>query len=156
MNFEELNAKFREYGRTLGSVESFTGGLFAMNVTKIPGASHFYKGGFVTYQTEEKVRILGIPYLYLDQYGVVSQETASMMATQAQRLLATDYCVSFTGNAGPQAMENKPVGEIYIGVSYYRNCKVFKFNLSGTREEIQNQAINLACEIVLAILEEIK
>ena len=42
---KEINKIFREYGRSLGSVESFTGGLFAKEITSVPGASHFYKGG---------------------------------------------------------------------------------------------------------------
>ena len=77
----EINKIFREYGRSLGSVESFTGGLFAKEITSVPGASHFYKGGLVTYATEEKNRILGIPFEVLDQFGVVSKETATFMAT---------------------------------------------------------------------------
>ena len=50
----ELNKLFREKGRTLGSVESFTGGRFASEVTSVSGASHFFKGALVTYATEEK------------------------------------------------------------------------------------------------------
>ena len=49
-----INKLFREKGRTLGSVESFTGGSFAKEITSISGASHFFKGALVTYATEEK------------------------------------------------------------------------------------------------------
>ena len=48
MTSEEINKLYREKGLTLGSVESFTGGLFAHEITKVAGASHFYKGGLVT------------------------------------------------------------------------------------------------------------
>ena len=44
MDAQEINKLFREYGRSLGSVESFTGGLFAKEITTVPGASHIYKG----------------------------------------------------------------------------------------------------------------
>ena len=37
MNVVTINKLFREYGRTLGSVESFTGGLFAREITKVSG-----------------------------------------------------------------------------------------------------------------------
>ena len=60
MTSEEINKLFRQFGRTLGSVESFTGGLFAETITSVSGASHFYKGGLVTYASEEKNRLLGI------------------------------------------------------------------------------------------------
>ena len=149
---ERINQLFREKGRTLGSVESFTGGGFANAITNVSGASHFYKGGFVTYATEEKNRLLGISYDLIDRYGVVSQEIAGEMASHARCLLNVDYCVSFTGNAGPSAMENKPVGQIYIGIAYEDKCQVFAYQLDGTREEIKNKAINIAFELLEKII----
>ena len=143
-----INKLFREKGRTLGSVESFTGGSFAKEITSVPGASHFYKGGLVTYATEEKVRLLGISYYDVDTYGVVSKEVACQMASNAKRLLNVDYCVSFTGNAGPSAIEGKPVGEVHIGIAFYDTTRVFSYQLEGTREEIQNKAIQIAFDLL--------
>ena len=148
MTVNDINRLFREYGRTLGSVESFTGGLFAKEITAVSGASHFYKGGLVTYATEEKNRLLGIPYDEIDQYGVVSKEIAMKMATNAQLLLNVDYCVSFTGNAGPDAMEGKPVGLIYIGIAAYDKVEAYEFTLSGDRNDIQKQGVNNALDII--------
>ena len=65
---QDINSLFREKGLTLGSVESFTGGLFAREITAVPGASKFYKGALVTYATEEKVRLLGISQEDVDKY----------------------------------------------------------------------------------------
>ena len=154
MDAQEINKLFREYGRSLGSVESFTGGLFAKEITAVPGASHFYKGGFVTYATEEKNRILGISYKDIDEHGVVSQEIAALMAMNAQKLLNVDYCVSFTGNAGPEAMEGKPVGEVYIGVATKDNVKVVGYHLDGTREDIQQKGVELALNLLKTSLFE--
>ena len=148
MTSEEINKLFREYGRTLGSVESFTGGLFAKEMTGVPGASHFYKGGLVTYATEEKNRLLGITYQEIDQYGVVSQEIAARMALNGQKVLNVDYCVSFTGNAGPEAMEGKPVGEIYIGIAVYDKVEVHAFSLNGDRESIQKEGVKNALDLL--------
>ena len=148
MTVEEINKLFREYGRTLGSVESFTGGLFARSITEVAGASHFYKGGLVTYASEEKNRLLGISYEVIDEFGVVSKEVASLMAASAQKVLNVDYCVSFTGNAGPTAMENKPVGLVYIGVAFYDKVEVYEFNLKGDRNFIQKQGVINALEIL--------
>ena len=152
MTAKDINTLFREKGLTLGSVESFTGGLFAREITRVPGASKFYKGGFVTYATEEKIRILGVSEETVKQKGVVSQECGYEMAAHARCLLDVDYCVSFTGNAGPDAMEGKPVGEIYIGIGCEQICRVYKYNLSGTREEIQAQAVELAYEILESLI----
>ena len=154
MTKEGINQLFRDKGRTLGSVESFTGGKFASEMTSVPGASHFFKGGLVTYATEEKARLLGISYHDIDEHGVVSQEIAGLMAAHAQKLLNVDYCVSFTGNAGPSAMEGKPVGEVYIGVAFYDKVQVFGYQLEGDRISIQTQAINIACDLLEKIILE--
>ena len=148
MNILTINKLFREYGRTLGSVESFTGGLFAREITKVSGASHFFKGALVTYASEEKNRILGISYDVIDEYGVVSKEVAAQMASNGQKLLNVDYCVSFTGNAGPTAMEGKPVGLIYIGIAIYDKVEVYEFHLSGDRDTIQNEGVNNALKLL--------
>lgn len=152
MTAEAINKLFRERGLTLGSVESFTGGSFASEITSVSGASHFFKGAYVTYATEEKNRLLGISWDVIDRYGVVSQEVAGEMAGHGKVLLNVDFCVSFTGNAGPEAMEGKPVGEIYIGVAFKDMVQVFAYNLSGDRKNIQKQAINIAYEILEKIL----
>ena len=151
---QEINSIFRQYGRTLGSVESFTGGLFAKEITAVAGASHFYKGGLVTYASEEKNRLLGISYDVIDQFGVVSKEVATLMAANGLKILNVDYCVAFTGNAGPDAMEGKPVGEIYIAIARYDGVNVYRYELSGTREEIQKQGVNYALELLRTTIFE--
>ena len=152
-----INKLFREKGRTLGSVESFTGGSFAKEITSISGASHFFKGALVTYATEEKNRILGISYKDIDEFGVVSKEVAGQMASNGKngkKLLNVDYCVSFTGNAGPSAMEDKPVGEIHIGIAFLDTTRVYSYNLEGSRNEIQDKAINIAFELLESLILE--
>ena len=146
---QDINSLFREKGLTLGSVESFTGGLFARGITAVPGASKFYKGALVTYATEEKVRLLGISQEDVDKYGVVSNEIAYQMAKLGREKLNVDVCVSFTGNAGPDAMEGKPVGEIYIGLATKEKVEAYRYQLEGNRNKIQEDAISLA----LALLE---
>ena len=144
----EINKLFRERGLTLGSVESFTGGMFAKEITAVSGASKFYKGGLVTYATEEKARLLGISKDDIEEYGVVSQQIAYQMAENGRDLLDVDVCVSFTGNAGPEAMEGKPVGEIYIGLSSKDGTFVFPYMLKGTRNSIQEEGVRNALEII--------
>lgn len=148
MNANDLVKIFREKGRTLGSVESLTGGLFASTMTSIPGASHFYKGGMVTYMTEEKVRLLGVRYEEIDKHGVISKEVASSMALRGAHILKCDYCVSFTGNAGPGVLEDKPVGTVYIAVYCYNRISVYHFEFKGNREQIRKQCVESAINIL--------
>lgn len=131
--------------KTIGSVESFTGGLFASTIISKPGASKYFKGSLVTYATELKEKF-GID----TSHGVVSKETALSMALKGKEILGVDYCLSFTGNAGPDTLENKKVGEVYIAI----NEKVFALNLSGDRNSIREQAVSFALKELEKIIGE--
>ena len=144
MEMQTIKDFFNENNLTLGSTESFTGGLFASTITSISGASKFYKGSFITYATEEKVKLLQIPEDIIQQYGVVSKEVAYYMANNGRHLLGVDVCVSFTGNAGPEAMENKPVGEVHIGIVTAEKAEIYSLNLEGDRNSIREQAVEFA------------
>ena len=133
---------------TIGSVESFTGGKFASEITSIPGASNVFKGSLVTYWNEIKENVLGINPNIINKYGACSEEVGYQMADKGRKILNVDICVSFTGNAGPLPMENKSVGEVFIGVAFRDSIEVFKYNLEGNRSEIQAKAIDLALDTV--------
>lgn len=151
MDAAEANRHLLEEGMTLGSVESFTGGLFASTITAVPGASKIYKGGYITYATEEKIKILSIPESLINQFGVVSKEIAYHMANNARQLLGVDVCVSFTGNAGPDAMEGKPVGEVHIGIATASSAQIYSLNLEGDRKSIQSQAVEFALKKLISL-----
>ena len=89
---------------SIGTVESFTVGNFATMLGNIPGISKVYKGSLVTYQSETKERLLGIEHPLIEKYGVVSKEIATLMCVNGKSILDVDLCISFTGNAGPDAM----------------------------------------------------
>ena len=60
--------------------------------------------------------ILGVNKETLDQYGAVSEETASELARGIQKASGSRICVSVTGVAGPDGgTPEKPVGLVYIG-----------------------------------------
>lgn len=151
MKVEQVNKHFRDKCLTLGSVESFTGGLFARSITAVSGASKFYKGGYITYATEEKINLICVPEDVIEEKGVVSKEVAYYMANNARQLLKVDVCVSFTGNAGPDAMEGKPVGEVHIGIASKDSAQVYSLLLKGNRNEIQQQAVDFVLEKLLEI-----
>ena len=90
---------------TVSSCESLTAGLFTSTLASIPGASAVLKGGFVTYFTEMKQVMAHVEKDLIDTFGVVSGECAKQMAQNTREITQSDYCVSFTGNAGPDAME---------------------------------------------------
>ena len=108
----ELAALVRQRGWTLCSCESCTGGLFASKLTEVPGVSAFFKGAVVTYWTAMKIDVVHVDPAIIDRYGVISEPTAKAMAEQCALLMDCDMAVAFTGNAGPDVMEDKPAGMI--------------------------------------------
>lgn len=149
---DKLAKALIKYNISISSVESFTVGNFAAMLGSIPGISKVYKGSLVTYQNKTKERLLGISHEVIEKYGVVSKEIASLMCINGKQILDSDICVSFTGNAGPDAMEGKPVGLVYIGI-LYEGVNIYELKLKGTREEIQQQAIDF---VVRKLIEKIK
>ncbi len=127
-----LLQKLSAIGRTLGTAESCTGGLMGQRLTSVPGASAVYQGGFVTYQNEVKINLLGVDPQVIEAVTEVSAEVAEQMAAGARRVLGCDVAISATGYAGPSGgTEQNPVGTVYVGIStpketfslrlYYRN-----------------------------------
>lgn len=149
---DELVRILKELNIQVGCVESFTLGNFAAKLGSIPGVSQVFKGGLITYQTAIKERLLGISHEIIEKKGVVSKEIASLMAVNGKALLNCDICVSFTGNAGPDVMEGKPVGLVYIGVAY-KDIFVYELKLQGTRLEIQEQAIDFIVRKLMTIVK---
>lgn len=149
---DELAKALIKYNISISSVESFTVGNFAAMLGSIPGISKVYKGSLVTYQSATKERLLGISHEMVEKYGVVSKEIASLMCINGKQILDSDICVSFTGNAGPDAMEGKPVGLVYIGI-LYEGVNIYELKLKVTRQEIQRQAMDF---VIRKLIEKIK
>ena len=137
-------------GKTLATAESCTGGGIGAALTAIPGSSAVYKGGVISYTNEIKQNILGVSGNLLEEYGAVSEPVALAMAEGARNLLKTDIAVSVTGLAGPDGDDRgNPVGLVYIG---YADCNMTvctKCYFSGDREEVRQQAVYAALDIVL-------
>lgn len=138
---------------SISSVESFTVGGFASVIGSFSGISKVYKGSLVSYQTCIKRDVLKIDENIINEYGVVSKEVAGLMAINGQKMFNSDICISFTGNAGPTAMENKPVGLIYIGITIYDQIKVLCLQLNGSRQQIKEQAIHIGGHELMKILK---
>jgi len=122
---------------SISFAESATGGSLASTFTKIPGASNVFKGSFVTYSDEYKIKYLGVKKDTIDKYGVVSKEVALEMVVGLKKETNADICASVTGNAGPSKGDpNEPVGRVYVGLIVKDDKNVFELNLTGTREDI--------------------
>ncbi|NOX19723.1 MAG: CinA family protein [Nitrospirae bacterium] len=121
---------------SLSTAESCTGGKVADLITEVPGASRFFKGSIVAYWVEIKKNVLGVSGRTIQQKGVVSPETAGEMAERVRKILNTDIGLSTTGNLGPEALEGKDVGLVYLGVSISgTGTWTRELKLKGTRQD---------------------
>lgn len=112
---------------TISCAESCTGGLFAGNLTDVPGISEVFERGIVTYTCRAKIEELGVREDTLERETAVSPEVARQMAEGLQKKTGSDVCVSVTGIAGPGGgTPEKPVGLIYIGCRYQGKTLVKK------------------------------
>jgi nicotinamide-nucleotide amidase len=106
----------QEKGLTLATMESCTGGRLADLLTDAPGSSRYFKGGLVAYSDEMKAAFGVAPEL-ITQHGAVSSPVAEAMAVVARSCLDTDIGIGITGIAGPEELEGKSVGTVYIGIT---------------------------------------
>lgn len=126
---------------SLSTCESLTGGLFAAALTRVPGVGKVFKGGFVVYSLEAKIKLVQVLPTTLEKSGAISKGCAEEMAQNTQKILGADLAISFTGNAGPQAQENKPVGLVFIGLANQGQLLSKSYQFSGSREEIRKQVV---------------
>jgi len=105
---DELTAQ----GLTLGLAESLTGGMIASRICDVPGASAAFRGAIVSYASDVKVDLLGVP-----EGPVVSEAAVRAMAEGACRVLGTDCSIAVTGVAGPDPQEGVEPGTVWIATS---------------------------------------
>jgi len=146
----DLVARLTASGQTVAVAESLTGGLVAAAFTDIAGASSVVRGGVVAYATDVKARVLGVDEMLLARAGSVDAEVAEQMASGVRSLMGATYGLSTTGVAGPDPVDDKPVGTVYVAVVGPGTSRVKALELSGDRAGIRAQSV-LA---VLALLAE--
>lgn len=139
---------------SISTCESFTAGLFAYELGKIPGVSEVYKGSVIAYQTEIKRTVLGIDPIILEDCGVVSCEVAEQMAQRGQRMFASDICISFTGNAGPNVLEGKACGLWFACIRYRDQQFDFEFLDAMERNLLQLHAVQTMMSRLVEIIRD--
>lgn len=155
---EKLKNRLQKMGLSVCTAESITGGGIARRLTALPGVSAVFRGGVCVYQNESKTKVLGISPELLQQHGAVSAETAQAMAQNAAALFDADVAIASTGNAGPGALEQKPVGTVFLSV-YSRWChKTIEYHFCAegekSREEIRKQSEDQTFLLALSVLKQ--
>lgn len=146
----------RKQNKTLSAAESCTGGLLSKRVTDIPGASHVFYGGVVTYATASKTTILGVDEVLIQKKGVASREVAEQMADNIRHRFGTDFGIAITGVAGPDPDETglKP-GTVFVALSSTAGTYCRSLNLIPERARIRTSAASHALDMLRRFLTDL-
>ena len=137
-------------GVTLGLAESLTGGLAASRLVNVPGASRWFRGSVVSYASEVKFALLGVP-----EGPVVSEDAARAMADGARSVLGSDVGLAITGVAGPEPQDDRPPGTVFVGLARAGHpTEAFGFNVPGDRDRVRQYATIAALDLLRRSLGE--
>lgn len=142
----------RERGLTLGLAESLTGGLMGSRIVDVPGSSDVFRGSIVSYASDVKYSVLGVP-----EGPVVTAEAAEVMAAGARRVLEADVAVAVTGVAGPEPQEGVEPGVVFVGLDLGSiggdaGPESFQVDLFGDRRQVRQFAVISALSALRARL----
>ena len=148
-------ALLRERGLTLGVAESLTGGMIGSRICDVAGASDVFRGSIVSYASDVKFSLLGVP-----EGPVVSSAAASAMAAGARRVLGADVGVAVTGIAGPGPdADGIAAGTVFVGLDLGpaggdAGPEVFEVQLPGGRLQVRQFSVITALSALRARLLE--
>lgn len=138
-----------QQNKTIAIAESCTGGKIAQVLTSVAGASNYFSGSVITYKTQTKIDVLGIPSTIFIENDVVSFEVAKQMALSVKKIMKTDYAIATTGNAGPTKGDSKSeVGTVFIALATPTEVIVKEFSFGQPREKVIDRTVNKAFEMV--------
>ena len=151
---EEIFSILEKKKELLSSAESCTGGLLATVLTEVPGSSKFFEGGVTAYSNFAKQRLLGVDGTLLSTVGAVSQEVVVAMAQLVRAKLDAHYGIAITGVAGPGGgTKEKPVGTVWWAISDSGGTTSECLVLTGDRNSIRNQTVEIVLKELLNILK---
>lgn len=146
-----ISESLRREGFSLSIAESCTGGLVTHIFTNVPGASKLLNLSVVCDSKESKIKVLGLSESLLEKKGMISEEVAIAMAHAVRKLGNSNIGLSITGNAGPDIIEGKSPGLVYIAVDIASVDRVLSIGekFDGDIENIKNEAsfeaLNFLC-----------
>ena len=149
-NLEQIIAnKFKELGKTLAVAESCSGGKISAQFTQNPGASKFFKGGVIAYNTSIKEKMLGIDSSVIEKHSVVSEEVAELMAIGVKNIFNSDYAIATTGNAGPLKGESDAdIGTVFIAIATPLKVYTQKYSFGNNRNRVLIKTLNMSMTLL--------
>jgi nicotinamide-nucleotide amidase len=141
-------------GETATVAESCTGGLIAKLITDVPGSSHWFGYGFITYADEAKQRLLGVTAETLQKLGAVSERAVLEMAVGALAISGASRAVAVSGIAGPDGgSQEKAVGLVWFARAVRApegtvGAIALQRRFSGDRDAVRRNAAAFALSLL--------
>ena len=146
---EKIQAQFLLKNKTLSLAESCTGGEISARLAKVPGASKYFVGSIISYQTQSKSQLLSVPKNIIEKNSVVSKQVAEMMAQNVRKKFNSSLGVATPGNAGPSKGDSDAeIGTVWIAISSDKRIISERFTFGKHRERVIGKAVNKALEMV--------
>jgi nicotinamide-nucleotide amidase len=146
---QELGKRLQDRQWRFATAESVTAGLVADKAAQGPEASEWLLGGVVTYASEAKQRVLGVP-----PGPVVNPQTAEQMVRGVVELMGADVAVSTTGVGGPDPEEGQPAGTVWVGVHVGGRVSSHRLQVDGDPEQVCTGAAEQALRLVVEALAQ--
>jgi nicotinamide-nucleotide amidase len=128
--------------------ESLTGGGLAARITSVQDASKYFAGGAVTYAPDAKRSVLGVSSETIRDHGTVSEECALEMARGVRNAFGSDVGLSTTGVAGPDRLEGKDPGTVWVALAAEDAEESRTFRAPGDREQVRRWAEQAALDLL--------
>ena len=136
-------------GLSFGVAESLTGGLIASRLVNVPGASSWFRGGVVAYDSRVKYDVLGVP-----AGPVVTESAAAAMAVGAARVTGADVGLGVTGVAGPEDQEGVAPGTVFVGLLLPgQPAQTRELRMPGDRERVRQYGAISALDLLRRALD---
>ncbi len=124
--------ELRSKGWTLALAESLTGGLIGSRISAVAGASDVFRGALVSYSSDVKFELLGVP-----PGPVVSEAAVVAMARGVCKLLNADCAVAVTGVAGPEPLDGLEPGTVWMATLVQDVVEAQRLQLPFNRDQIR-------------------
>jgi nicotinamide-nucleotide amidase len=153
----QVGTLLKSRGMMLATAESCTGGGVAQAITEVAGSSAWFERGFVTYSNLSKQQMLGVREATIRQHGAVSEMTVREMAEGALRHSTAQVALAVSGIAGPDGgTADKPVGTVWFAWGLHNGeTQAQRHQLGGNRAEVRAQAVRIALQGVLNMLNQL-
>ncbi|HSN10915.1 MAG TPA: nicotinamide-nucleotide amidohydrolase family protein [Propionibacteriaceae bacterium] len=147
----DVVARLVARGETVATCESLTGGLVLAELTTVAGSSAVVRGGLVTYATDLKTSLAGVPAELIAENGVVSLPVAEAMARGARVTCGATWGLGLTGVAGPDAVDGLPPGTVCIAVAGPDGVTSVQERFDGDRAAVRRRSVERSLQLLAGV-----